>query len=121
MLYDVHFWIGRESTADEYGTAAYKTVELDTFLDDKAVQHREVDGFESDLFKTYFNRFDVNSSTNIFKTSIEVCADDVVQKNDESSTTKPSSSENKTPPKTFGPRCTSLLGSLYLGGMGSQY
>uniref|UniRef100_A0A5K4E9E9 Putative gelsolin n=1 Tax=Schistosoma mansoni TaxID=6183 RepID=A0A5K4E9E9_SCHMA len=58
LLYDVHFWIGRESTADEYGTAAYKTVELDTFLDDKAVQHREVDGFESDLFKTYFNRFD---------------------------------------------------------------
>ncbi|VDP32593.1 unnamed protein product [Schistosoma curassoni] len=43
---------------DEYGTAAYKTVELDTFLDDKAVQHREVDGFESDLFKTYFNRFE---------------------------------------------------------------
>ncbi|XP_018651847.1 putative gelsolin [Schistosoma mansoni] len=58
LLYDVHFWIGRESTADEYGTAAYKTVELDTFLDDKAVQHREVDGFESDLFKTYFNRFE---------------------------------------------------------------
>ncbi|CAH8549874.1 unnamed protein product [Heterobilharzia americana] len=58
LLYDVHFWIGRESTADEYGTAAYKTVELDTFLDDKAVQHREVDGFESELFKTYFSHFE---------------------------------------------------------------
>lgn len=28
FLYDVHFWIGRESTADEYGVAAYKTVEV---------------------------------------------------------------------------------------------
>lgn len=41
-------------TQDEYGTAAYKTVELDTFLDDKAVQHREVQGFESELFRSYF-------------------------------------------------------------------
>ncbi|OON18961.1 gelsolin repeat protein [Opisthorchis viverrini] len=54
LLYDVHFWIGKDSTQDEYATAAYKTVELDTLLDDKAVQHREVDGFESDEFKSYF-------------------------------------------------------------------
>ena len=39
---------------DEYGTAAYKTVELDTFLDGVPVQHREVQNHESDLFKTYF-------------------------------------------------------------------
>lgn len=54
FLYDVHFWIGKYSTQDEYGTAAYKTVELDTFLDDKPVQHREVQGHESKLFKSYF-------------------------------------------------------------------
>jgi len=54
LLYDVHFWIGEESTQDEYGTAAYKTVELDTFLDDKAVQHREVQHHESPLFRSYF-------------------------------------------------------------------
>lgn len=54
LLYDVHFWIGKESTQDEYGTAAYKTVELDTFLNDLPVQHREVQNHESDLFKSYF-------------------------------------------------------------------
>lgn len=55
LKYDVHFWIGKYSTQDEYGTAAYKTVELDTFLDDKPIQHREVQGHESPKFKTYFN------------------------------------------------------------------
>lgn len=55
LKYDVHFWIGKYSTQDEYGTAAYKTVELDTFLDDKPVQHREVQGHESALFKSYFD------------------------------------------------------------------
>ncbi|ESO91380.1 hypothetical protein LOTGIDRAFT_105757, partial [Lottia gigantea] len=54
LLFDVHFWIGKNSSQDEYGTAAYKTVELDTFLDDAAVQHREVQGHESELFKSYF-------------------------------------------------------------------
>lgn len=55
LLYDVHFWIGKYSTQDEYGTAAYKTVELDTLLDDKPVQHREVQNHESKLFRSYFN------------------------------------------------------------------
>ncbi len=54
LLYDVHFWIGKSSSQDEYGTAAYKTVELDTFLDDKPVQHREVMNHESEMFLSYF-------------------------------------------------------------------
>lgn len=55
LKYDLHFWIGTNSSQDEYGTAAYKTVELDTFLDDKAVQHREVQDHESNKFKSYFD------------------------------------------------------------------
>ncbi|CAL8074694.1 unnamed protein product [Calicophoron daubneyi] len=58
LSYDIHFWIGKDSTQDEYCTAAYKTVELDAFLDDKAVQHREVDGFESKEFISYFKRLE---------------------------------------------------------------
>uniref|UniRef100_A0A2C9JIA9 Actin-modulator n=1 Tax=Biomphalaria glabrata TaxID=6526 RepID=A0A2C9JIA9_BIOGL len=54
LLHDVHFWIGKNSSQDEYGTAAYKTVELDTYLDDVPVQHRECQGHESSLFKSYF-------------------------------------------------------------------
>jgi len=59
LKYDIHFWIGKYSTADEYGTAAYKTVELDTLLDDKPIQHREVQGNESSLFKSYFEFFTI--------------------------------------------------------------
>ncbi|XP_057306705.1 gelsolin-like protein 1 [Hydractinia symbiolongicarpus] len=59
LLYDVHFWIGKYSTQDEYGTAAYKTVELDTLLDDKPIQHREVQSHESNLFKSYFSFFTI--------------------------------------------------------------
>ncbi|ORX53088.1 actin depolymerizing protein [Hesseltinella vesiculosa] len=54
LVHNVHFWLGRETSQDEAGTAAYKTVELDDFLDSLATQHREVQRHESSLFKSYF-------------------------------------------------------------------
>ena len=84
MLFDLHFWIGAESSQDEYGTccqallehpllalsrgrelshasryvyagvAAYKSVQLDDLLAGRPVQHRQTMGHETELFLSYF-------------------------------------------------------------------
>merc|ERR1712156_1085724 len=52
--YNVHFWLGAETSQDEAGTAAIKTVELDDLLGDLPVQYRNVQGHETKKFSRLF-------------------------------------------------------------------
>jgi gelsolin len=49
--WNIHFWLGADSSIDEYATAAIKAVELDTYLGSGPVQYREV---KSQCFSSYF-------------------------------------------------------------------
>ncbi|XP_054979154.1 villin-1 [Sorex araneus] len=56
LSYDIHFWVGQASSQDEQGAAAIYTTQMDDFLKGRAVQHREVQGNESETFRGYFKQ-----------------------------------------------------------------
>lgn len=47
-------WIGSESTVDKKAIAAIRAVELNAYVENKGVQHREEENQESELFLGYF-------------------------------------------------------------------
>ncbi|XP_014750951.1 villin-4 isoform X2 [Brachypodium distachyon] len=52
--HDIHYWLGKDTSQDEAGTAAILTVELDAALGGRAVQYREVQGNETEKLLSYF-------------------------------------------------------------------
>lgn len=50
----IHYWLGAESSIDEYGTCALKAIELDDYLGGKPIQYREIQNHESKLFLALF-------------------------------------------------------------------
>ncbi|XP_057987950.1 villin-4 isoform X2 [Hevea brasiliensis] len=54
LRHDIHYWLGKDTSQDEAGSAAVKTVELDAALGGRAVQYREVQGHETEKFLSYF-------------------------------------------------------------------
>uniref|UniRef100_A0A8C9WKP2 Advillin n=1 Tax=Scleropages formosus TaxID=113540 RepID=A0A8C9WKP2_SCLFO len=56
LTYDIHYWIGSQSSQDEQGAAAVYTIQLDEYLGGVPIQHREVQSHESDAFRGYFKQ-----------------------------------------------------------------
>lgn len=54
LTHNIHFWLGQDTSVDEMGIAAYKTVELDTMLNGSPIQYRELQHQESTQFLSYF-------------------------------------------------------------------
>ena len=57
--YNAHMWVGMDSTCDESGTGAYKIVELNDYFNNEMTLIYEEQGFESQLFISYFTNINI--------------------------------------------------------------
>eukprot|EP00249_Psilotum_nudum_P017143 c26180_g2_i1 orf=638-3619(+) len=54
FCHNVHYWLGKDTSEDIAIVAAFKAVELDAALGSCTAQYREVEGYETDMFLSYF-------------------------------------------------------------------
>jgi len=54
FVYDLHYWIGKDSAQDEQGAVAIFATQLDDHLRGLPTQHREMESYESKQFRSYF-------------------------------------------------------------------
>jgi gelsolin len=54
--YDLHYWHGKDCTADEMGSSAAFTVQLTGHLNKNSNHHLEEEMYESELFLSYFKK-----------------------------------------------------------------
>ncbi|XP_073114819.1 villin-1 [Elaeis guineensis] len=52
--HDIHYWLGKDAEEVDSSMASDKAIELDAALGSRAVQYREVQGFETQKFLSYF-------------------------------------------------------------------
>ncbi|KAF6313736.1 villin like [Rhinolophus ferrumequinum] len=52
---DLHYWVGKKAGAEAQGAAGTFVQHLQETLGGATVQHREVQGYESDCFRSYFH------------------------------------------------------------------
>ena len=56
---NAHVWIGNDSTPDETGMASFKLLQLDSYFNKKTNIYYESQGFESELFLSYFQYINI--------------------------------------------------------------